>query len=528
MQYFAGRSLWEPVGPPDCLAASGCRAHSSGLRRPPLCSVCAMRADSELRQPNFDALRLLGAVMVLFSHAFAITEGTEANEPLFRVFGKGNIAGLYGVFIFFIISGFLITRSFLVGSSVASYLIKRFFRIIPGLVLCVVLTVFVLGPLVTRYSSATYFGSISTYSYAGRTLALTNTSGDGLPGLVFTSNDFGQIINGSLWTLGPEFVCYLGVAVLGAFRMLRLWSAAALLALGLWTHAHPLGFAADLKYLLPYFAAGCMWYFVFPYLRRAWIWAPFCLAGLAAAAALDHPAAGFAVFGSYLIILVGTSTTIRLGAVTRFGDLSYGTYLYGWPVEETVRHFAGAQAHWWQVFAVSVPVSATLAWLSWNLVEARSLRAGRKLARLTAGGPKVLLAVTDAELERLTGRGGDMSAGPADRAPTDIRALIPATSDPVPPAISDPAPPALPDPAPEHDTPRWAAAQNEGAVSTVSRPGAHRTFTEQLDDLAQLRLQGLLTDEEFSIAKTRLFDVAWTATSNKTANTAPRAQQINS
>ena len=60
---------------------------------------------------------------------------------------------------------------------------------------------------------------------------------------------------------------------------------------------------------------------------------------------------------------------------TRYGDLSYGIYLYGWPIEQGVRYALGADALWWQIFLLSMPVAALLALISWHLVEfpARSL-----------------------------------------------------------------------------------------------------------------------------------------------------------
>src|SRR3954471_20861336 len=61
---------------------------------------------------NFDALRLFAAVSVIFSHAFVVVEGSIVNEPLARLLGPGHIFGAYGVCTFFVISGFLICRSF--------------------------------------------------------------------------------------------------------------------------------------------------------------------------------------------------------------------------------------------------------------------------------------------------------------------------------------------------------------------------------------------------------------------------------
>jgi hypothetical protein len=94
-------------------------------------------APSTTRYLNFDlSLRLAAAASVVFSHAFGITEGHDRNEPFVRLLGPENILGIYGVYIFFITSGFLITASFH-RSSLGDYALKRGFRIIPGLAVCV-------------------------------------------------------------------------------------------------------------------------------------------------------------------------------------------------------------------------------------------------------------------------------------------------------------------------------------------------------------------------------------------------------
>ena len=71
-----------------------------------------MNEQSNQFLPGFDSLRLIGALSVLFSHSYLITQGTEGSEPLQQLLHGGkNIAGLYGVFTFFIISGYLLSSS---------------------------------------------------------------------------------------------------------------------------------------------------------------------------------------------------------------------------------------------------------------------------------------------------------------------------------------------------------------------------------------------------------------------------------
>src|SRR5712675_658330 len=171
------------------------------------------------RQNNFDALRLVAAISVIFSHSFLIAEGTQNNEPLILWTGNQSILGLAGVFVFFAISGFLVTQSFEQTANPLHYLAKRALRIFPGLFIVTLVSAFVLGPLVTTLPLGAYLGRPEPYQYVVGNTLLDQTVHE-LPGVSFVDNPVGLEINGSLWTLRCEFVMYLMVLVLGVLRLL--------------------------------------------------------------------------------------------------------------------------------------------------------------------------------------------------------------------------------------------------------------------------------------------------------------------
>src|ERR1700752_2031253 len=113
-----------------------------------------MRGD---RHNNFDALRLVAAASVVFSHSFLIAEGTQDHEWLIWLTGNQSILGLVGVFVFFAISGFLVTQSFEETGDPLRFMAKRALRIFPGLFVATVFSAFVLGPLVSTLDPAAYF-----------------------------------------------------------------------------------------------------------------------------------------------------------------------------------------------------------------------------------------------------------------------------------------------------------------------------------------------------------------------------------
>src|SRR3984885_14793585 len=101
------------------------------------------------RRNNFDLLRLLAALSGVFSPPFLLGGGGQDIEPLMRRAGDQTILGVVGVFIFFVISGFLVTMSFDQTGSAPRFLLKRALRIYPGLAACLLLSALALGPFVS-------------------------------------------------------------------------------------------------------------------------------------------------------------------------------------------------------------------------------------------------------------------------------------------------------------------------------------------------------------------------------------------
>jgi peptidoglycan/LPS O-acetylase OafA/YrhL len=77
----------------------------------------------------------------------------------------GNILGLYGVFTFFIISGFLLMRVLANASGMVEFSLNRFLRILPGFLFCISATSLVLGAIVTPLDLRAYYSQSETAGY---------------------------------------------------------------------------------------------------------------------------------------------------------------------------------------------------------------------------------------------------------------------------------------------------------------------------------------------------------------------------
>jgi peptidoglycan/LPS O-acetylase OafA/YrhL len=323
------------------------------------------------RHNNFDVLRLVAALSVILSHAFLLSENSQAHDPLMILTGGQCVLGVAGVFVFFTISGYLVTQSFATTPLPLVFLAKRGLRIFPGLILCLVACVFVIGPLVTRLPLSDYFSRRAPYLFLLHNAALY-VHDNRLPGVEFWPGNIGGIVNGPLWSLPCEALMYLMVFILGVARLLSLPAALALLAAGIgcvWFRiVDPWGGAF---WLLPFFAAGfCCYRLRGPGLisRRA---AMLAAAGLALSIPAQLFLVAFPLFGSYLVIWLALNRRLQPLPAARFGDLSYGLYIYGWPLEQCVVYFSGGRAAWWQVFLISLLLAAAAAFVSWHAVESR-------------------------------------------------------------------------------------------------------------------------------------------------------------
>jgi peptidoglycan/LPS O-acetylase OafA/YrhL len=327
------------------------------------------------RHNNFDALRLVAAASVMFSHAFLIADGTQKNEWLIRLTGNQSILGLTGVFTFFAVSGFLVTQSYEQTRNPLRFVVKRALRIFPGLFVATVISAFVLAPVVTTLQPSAYFSQPAPYLYVLSNTLLSQAVHE-LPGVMFVNNPAGLEINGSLWTLRLEVMMYVMVLGLGLLRLLRLRVLLGLMALGLacLQFQDALDFLGGWGWLLAFFAAGMILY----KLRGTRIFdgrvALISLAGLVLSAPLRQFIPLFPVFGCYLALWLALNPSLPVIPAARFGDLSYGLYIYGWPVEEGVIWALGGHAWWWQVLAIALPATAAIALLSWHLVESPALR----------------------------------------------------------------------------------------------------------------------------------------------------------
>lgn len=352
----------------------------------PMLSVAAHRAEpghveSNLaaHRNNFDAIRLVAALLVLCSHQLFFVGRVN---PTFAGFTLGELA----VMVFFVISGYLVADSWYRDPHLVRFFLRRFLRIWPALAVAT-LVIALAGVLVTTLPAHAYFGG-AVWKFVARNLQLRVVYD--LPGVFEGASSAAMAaVNGSWWSIPLEVKCYFYLALLGLIGLRRRWvSLLALVIVGFLCVQSLPGHPRDnplhhLKYLcIGFFITGiCARQFAAEIVKYR---VGLCVLGLTllivALVAHLHDLATWVVVVP-LVLVAGSLSTPGVRAAGRFGDLSYGTYIYAYFVQQLcVRYWPGHGTAVGSLLVATV-VTLGLAWCSWHAVEAPSLRLKRHLRR---------------------------------------------------------------------------------------------------------------------------------------------------
>lgn len=357
-----------------------------------------LREDA-LKRNNIDFLRFFLASLVIFAHCFALTNTSgsadlDATEPLHRFSHGQRTFGGMAVDFFFILSGFLITHSWLRSSSLFTFLLNRVLRIYPAFIAAIVFgtaMVCIFSPLGTDYLSKI------NLRFVIETLTLGAKFPEGFPGQPNAA------VNGSLWSIRYEFWCYIGVAALGLLSILAkrrvlvlamfILSIAASavyeirgMHLGLGRFGPYFGGLDEWTRLLPCYLAGMVFYLYRDAVR--WNWVLFLLACGALVGGLLTPHAMNIVSpiaGAYVLFSLAFMEQLPLQGFGKYGDFSYGIYVYAFPIQQAIVARLGTSIHPAKFFALAFACTLVVSIISWHAIEKPCLKLKKRKRAMGSG-----------------------------------------------------------------------------------------------------------------------------------------------
>lgn len=333
------------------------------------------------RTIGFDYLRISLALAVMVWHSYRISGATIAADA---AVWSGPFRFLLAAILpmFFSLSGFLVAGS-LERTRLHQFVTLRVVRLVPALAVEITLSAVILGILFTDLPRMQYLMDRTFYTYFLNIVGRIHYT---LPG-VFGANPLPWIVNAQLWTIPFELECYVGLILLSVATLLKHRRAltvvviALSLAFTVWTIYDPVDPTVHLpgRVLVLSFLAAVTIYLrrdIMPYSTPLGLGSAVLMALL-----LQIPN------GAFLAAFPAAYLTVWLGLMSPpailFGDLSYGVYLFHFPVEQALMHVFPGIHSWWLLMLVALPLTGFFAWLSWNLIEA-PLLARKKLILATA------------------------------------------------------------------------------------------------------------------------------------------------
>jgi len=334
-----------------------------------------------MKQNNFNFLRFYFAFIVVIGHLIEIShiKSIQQFAPYFSTYI--SVTG------FFCISGFLISRSYLNTQNLINYLKKRAARLLPAYLFIILTCAFFLS-LLSRYSFLEYFSHPLFFKYLAANLTFLNFIQPCLPG-VFLNDASSCAVNGALWTLKIEVGFYLIIPILlyitKKIRLkLLLFISIYLLSViyrNLFEYLSDLNgieyysiIARQLPGFMSYFVCGIALYFYFEFfIRNKNIFVLFSIIIF-----ILERKIGVEILTplalSIIVFFVAFSFK-RLNNFAKHGDISYGIYIFHYPIMKIASDFGFFERFNPVLVSVVIILFILLAgYTSWHLLEKQFLK----------------------------------------------------------------------------------------------------------------------------------------------------------
>lgn len=320
------------------------------------------------RSNNLNLVKFIAALFVIISHAYPLCKGAEYNDILSDLSRNSIAFGSLAVAIFFMSSGFFVTKSLLKSKDSKKYLHNRFIRIFPPLWFTLIVCILVCGLFFSTYSLGKYFLSSDFFKYCLNFILIPIHN---LPG-VFMNNIYPGVINGPLWTLPIEFVCYLVLLLAYKLNLVnkKSYKYVALLVIVAFVGINliPLSIKGYIQPCFLFFWGSFYWI----YRDKITMNNTYFLISLVAFVlliVLEYGQVASFLFVPYLTLYIAFCLPQCNNRLASLGNLSYDIYLCGWPIQQMVISLFGGSMLVGMNILISIPLSILVGYITYSLVE---------------------------------------------------------------------------------------------------------------------------------------------------------------
>lgn len=330
---------------------------------------------------NFDFLRFLFALLVVVSHSYPLSRSKESSQWIYQITNGQIVWAQIGLSGFFIVSGYFIFQSLQRSKNLIDYFKKRFLRLFPALLVVLVLSI-ILAPLVYE-GAVPYWGNKEVYTYLPNNISLYNFQ-SGIKG-IFDKNYY-HAINGSLWTIRYEFSMYIALSLLFFFRKNKVL-VQVLLSIMFVVFYLSYNFFLDriggskifgmqglhILNLGTFFVCGSFLASLQleQIKNKGFIILGFILIGVASIYFNYYDSVKHFIL-PVIILVFGFIPLPFFSTFGKIGDMSYGIYIYSFPIQQTLMYFFKWNTY--ELMIDSVILSIGFGFLSWHLIEKTALK----------------------------------------------------------------------------------------------------------------------------------------------------------
>lgn len=323
---------------------------------------------------NLSVLKFLAALLVVVSHAYPISLRNDIGDLFFRLNGGNLTMGKFAVGLFFFFSGLYVCKSLEKAKTATNFFKARCKRIFPSLFCVIVATIVFCGLFVSKVSLVTYLTSIDTYRYLLNALLLPVHS---LPG-VFETNSYPNAVNGALWSLPLEFLCYIGLFFFYKLKFLNKNSTKFFLPLACMLFVIVNFVNIDMilavrSFINPVFMfyVGMLYYVYRDQIRCNAVLFVIGIVLYIVTCYFKIPQVGQVLFLPYVLMYIAVGLPQCSETLGKLGHLSYPLYLVAFPIQQSVCFAYGGEMQPIVNMVISSIIAIFVSCLLYKTVESK-------------------------------------------------------------------------------------------------------------------------------------------------------------